>query len=251
MKISVAMTCYNCEPFLYVALGSIIKQSYEDWEIIFIDDHSTDGSLAVAAEFRKHFPEKMKVIGRMKNGGYGAALKDAFDYSNGKLVAIVDADDAITPYAFEKMVEAHKRYPEAAVVYSKSYWCNSNLTPYKEGPSSPIPEGKSLLWCLDGGSKTGRVSHLKVIKRKFYDLTDGVNPTLRKRVDKDLALKLEEVGDLVFIPDILYRYRDHKDNLTNLYHRMTKEEQEKILKKSRQTIEDAKIRRRNGKEIQR
>lgn len=252
IKISVAMTCFNCRPYLVDAFYSVASQTYKNFELIFVDDVSADGSFETARKIKKSLPEiadKIKIYRRKENGGYGPCLRDAFDYSTGDLIAIVDADDAIAPDALEIMVKAHRKYPQASVVYSRSYWCDSLLNPCKMGPSSKIPNGKTLLDCLDGGPKEGRVSHLKVIKKSHYDklkykagyLMDGT--PLRKRVDKDLALKCEEVGELVFIPDILYLYRDRQGNLTNEYHRMTKEEKEKILKVSRQSIEDAYIRR--------
>jgi glycosyltransferase involved in cell wall biosynthesis len=229
---------------------SVLQQDYPHWEIIFVDDASTDGSYESAIKWAKNWEghhllkgKNIYIHRREENGGYGPCLRDAFKYATGDLVAIVDADDAIKSIALSTMVAEFEKHPEASVVYSRSYWCNGVLSPYKLGPSQPLPYKKNgerytLLECLDGGPKQGRVSHLKVVSKKHYDMTEGVG-NLRKRIDKDLMLKMEEVGELVYIPDILYFYRDHPSNLTNLYHRMNKEEQEKILKASRKTIEDA------------
>jgi len=242
MKIDVAMTCYDCKPWLDEAIGSVAGNSYEDWVIYFVDDASTDGSFEWAFRWQAELGEKFVPVRRFVNGGYGPCLKDAIEIGSGELVAIVDADDAIEPHALARMVEEHERNPEAAVVYSRSWWCNQFLTPYKYGPSGPIPEGMTLLDCLDGGPKSGRVSHLKVLKRKFYEMTEGVG-NLRKRIDKDLMLKMEEVGKLVFIPDVLYFYRDRPGNLTNLYFKMPEEERERIAEQSRKILENAKKRR--------
>lgn len=249
MKVSVAMTCYNCSPYLGEAIYSVVEQRYKNWELVFVDDASTDASYELAGRNMEMWidhgldPKRVRLYRRKVNGGYGPCLRDAFEYSTGDLVAIVDADDAIVPDALEIMVREFKKHPEASVIYSRSYWCNSQLKPYKLGPSNPLPfkesgERYTLLECLDGGPKEGRVSHLKVVRKSMYDLTEGVG-NLRKRIDKDLMLKMEEVGELVYIDPILYYYRDHDTNLTNLYHRMSKEEQDKILKASRKTIEDA------------
>ena len=54
-----------------------------------------------------------------------------------------------------------------------------------------------------------------MIKKKYYNMTDGVNPKLKKCVDKDLVLRLEEVGDLVYVDADLLYYRSNPNNLTN------------------------------------
>jgi len=252
-NIDIAMTCYNCAPFIPEAIQSILNQSYSNWTIYFVDDASEDNSLDVAVAYKNLLgddwyreeglsPSQIILIKRQVNGGYGPALKTAIEAGNGDLIAIVDADDAIVSDALERMVQEHRKNPKAAVVYSRSFWCDANMHPYKYGPSGPIPKGHTLLDCLDGGPKTGRVSHLKVLKRRFYEMTAGVGD-LRKRIDKDLMLKMEEVGDLVFIPDVLYYYRDHPRNLTNLYFKMDKEDRRMISEQSRKILINAKKRR--------
>ena len=68
-----------------------------------------------------------------------------------------------------------------------------------------------------------RISHFKVFKRSFYDKTPGVNRNLRQTVDKDLVLKLEEVGKLIHVDQELYLYRQRRDNLTKSIGKKNKE----------------------------
>lgn len=247
IKISVAMTCFNCRPYLVDAFYSVASQTYKNFELIFVDDVSADGSFETARKIKKSLPEiadKIKIYRRKENGGYGPCLRDAFDYSTGDLVAIVDADDAIAPDALEIMVKAHRKYPQASVVYSRSYWCDSLLNPCKMGPSSKIPNGKTLLDCFLQKIKTGRISHLKTFKKKFYDLLPYVEiSNMRKRVDKTLMIQLEELGPVIFIPDILYWYRDHSSNLTNRYFKLSKEERKKLDEQWENVLKKAKKRR--------
>lgn len=231
-KFSIAMTCYNCEKFIKTAISSVLIQTYTNWELVIVDDCSIDNSYKIALEAKKIFYDKdIKVFRRTKNGGYGPCLKDAIEHSSGEIIAIVDADDSIDSEALKIMNEQWNKYPDYAVIYSSSYWCNNNLVPVKKGPSGSIPEGKTLLDCLIHGPKTGRISHLKTFRKLCYDELEYVEiDNLRKRVDKALMIQLEERGKVKYIPDILYFYRDHNSNLTNKYFKLQKEEKDNLDK---------------------
>jgi len=240
LKISVAMTCFNAERFIKKAIKSIVRQTYKNWEIIIVDDVSTDKSINVINKTIKlyNIEKKVKFFQHKKNYGYGKTLKDAIEKGNGELVAIVDSDDALaSSKAFKIMVQEHIKHPEASLVYSNYYKCTANLKPCHLGPSKQIPEGRSYL------NTKIRISHLKVFKRLAYNKTVGLNPKLKKSVDKDLVLKLEEKGSLVFVNKPLYYYRTHNDNLTRKMHTMPKSYRDWVNQMRKNIYEEAKKRR--------
>jgi hypothetical protein len=167
-------------------------------------------------------------------------------------VAVIDSDDALAgKYAFGRMVEAHSAHPEASLCYSTYYFCRNKLSTRFIKDVIPIPAGQTYLNTLLNPGTRGngkglyyRVSHLKVFKRACYDKTEGLMRGLRKAVDRDLVLKLEEVGQLIFINEPLYIHRKHDGNITNLWGEMSPAERADIVAAKEQVIRSAQLRRR-------
>jgi len=242
--ISIAMTTYNTSQYVEAAINSVAIQSYPYWELIIIDDASTDDTIDVVKKCLKknNIEERTKIIIHDKNYGYGRSLKDSIENGIGDLIAIVDSDDALSePYSLDIMAKAHLKNPDVALCYSTYYTCTTKLMKRKNKIKSitPIPKGVSYL----GNMKKYRVSHLKVIKRRFYNMTDGVNPTLFRSVDKDLTLKLEEVGKLLYIPKPLYIYRKRSGCLTSSFKRRPSSYKKKVRSDKINFIREARKRR--------
>ncbi len=213
MKISVAMACYNSAAYIEDAIKSIVDQTHSDWHLSIVDDGSTDSSLAVMKKCIKRFKikNKVKITKHSENFGYGRTLRDAIAQSSGELVAIVDSDDALADKdTFKIVIEVHTKHPKASMTYSNYTHCNKELEDKRNCPTIQI-EGNYLDSLSFSGSI--RISHLKVFKRKLYDMTEGVNPNIRRTVDKDIVLKLEEVGKLIHIDKSLYYFRNHPQQL--------------------------------------
>lgn len=209
--ISIVTSCYNSENYIAEAIKSVKDQSYENWEMIIVDDFSIDKSLKIIRKASERFgiSQKIKVIRHDKNYGCGTSLNDAIANSSGELIAILDSDDALySRDALKLMVEMHIKYPDASLVYSDYWECDKNLKKHTRYKTRQITDGETYL-----GTKI-RISHFKVFKKSLYDKTIGVNRNLRQTVDKDLVLKLEEVGKMIHIPQELYLYRQRGDNLT-------------------------------------
>ena len=106
-KISLIMPVYNAEKYLAEALESVFRQTFKDYEVICVDDGSTDNSLKILQEFAsKH--ENMTVI-TQENKRVSAARNAGFNVSKGEYVQFMDADDVLRDNAFEL---AYKRISE-------------------------------------------------------------------------------------------------------------------------------------------
>jgi len=206
--ISVATTCYNQANYVEDAIKSVVSQAYTNWELVIVNDCSTDKSLKVINQCIEKYKikKKVRIINNKKNVGYGYSLGRAITSSAGEFVAILDSDDALaSEESLGISVKVHLEHPEVALTYSNYWVCRKNLTRKK------IYKTKQIDNFLKQG---GRIGHLKVIKRKFYDMTEGIDPKLKQTVDKDLVLKIEEVGKLFYIDSELYYYRHHGNNLS-------------------------------------
>lgn len=96
--ISVVIPVYNVEKYLHECIDSVLKQTYPNYEIILVDDGSTDSSGKICDEYA----DKAKVI-HQKNAGLSAARNAGFDASKGKYVYFLDSDDYILPETLEKV----------------------------------------------------------------------------------------------------------------------------------------------------
>lgn len=249
--VSIVTASYNTEKYLEDYLKSILKQTYKKWEIVFVDDASSDKSIEVFKKLviRNGIVGKVRMFRHVKQYGYGCALYHTIQESKGELVAIIDSDDALDgDNALELMVNKHKEFPGASLVYSNYRECREDLSPYKNICCTTLKPGQSVLGKYSNGKYHGSdvvISHLKVFKKSFYDMTEGVNLRLKKAVDRDIVLKLEEVGDFVHIDDFLYLHRIHNTSISSAYRNKPREYKIEIMKMKMQMYEDAHKRRIN------
>lgn len=95
--ISVILANYNGEDFLQEAIQSIIDQTFNDYELIIVDDGSTDNSKNIIEKFASQFPKKIKVLFQLKNTGQGESFNRGFSESKGDLICFMDSDDVWFP----------------------------------------------------------------------------------------------------------------------------------------------------------
>ena len=98
--ISVIIPVYNVEDYLHVCLNSVLNQSYEDLEIICVDDVSTDSSLEILEYFAKK-DSRIKILKNDHNGGCGFSRNQGLEVAKGKYVSFLDADDWFSPDTLE------------------------------------------------------------------------------------------------------------------------------------------------------
>jgi len=100
-KISVIIPVYNLEKYISRCLDSILKQNFDDIEIILVNDGSRDKSLQILKEYEKKYPKLIKVINK-KNGGQGSARNEGIKAASGKYINFVDGDDWLEPETYSK-----------------------------------------------------------------------------------------------------------------------------------------------------
>lgn len=193
------MANYNNGSYVREAIRSVIAQTLSDWELIVVDDASTDNSVEVINAFSSD--KRIKLIKLRRNEGYGKALRTAIGKASRPILGILDSDDALRTDALSIMVKAHAT-SDAGLIYSQFTVCDNHLCEVEKGFCRPLPKGVKYLDVM------GLVSHFKTFKRSAYDRTDGFTAR-RRTVDKDLVLKLEEVSTLKFVRKDLYLYRVH------------------------------------------
>lgn len=96
-KISVIIPVYNVEKYLRRCLLSVFTQSYEDFEVICVDDAGVDGSFEILEEFEQRYPDKMHIISNEVNAGPGKSRDKALANAKGEYICYIDADDYVLP----------------------------------------------------------------------------------------------------------------------------------------------------------
>ena len=199
---SVLIANYNTGNYLMEAIESVRKQTYSYWEIVLVDDGSTDNSFELYLELEKD--PRIRVFCNEENKGCGFTKRRCLAEAKGELCGFLDADDCLAENALELMVKAHQTHPECSLIYSQMYYVDPQLKiiAVSEHQRALLP-GETFLTCHG----IGVISHFVTFKKACYNKTEGMDESLRIAEDVDLYFKLEEVGETLFLPMPLYYYR--------------------------------------------
>ncbi|MDR1327690.1 MAG: glycosyltransferase [Heliobacteriaceae bacterium] len=115
MKISVITASYNYEQYIGETIESVLNQTYTDWEMIIVDDGSTDGSVEVIKSYND---PRIKLIENGQNKGLKETLLTGIAQASGEWAAFLESDDLWTPDYLEKKVAIAKKYPKAALIFN-------------------------------------------------------------------------------------------------------------------------------------
>ncbi len=207
---SVLIANYNDGRYISEAIESVMAQTYTNWEIIIVDDGSSDNSMSVINGLND---PRIHVYQNDMNRGCGYTKRRCIELAHGEICGFVDADDCIAENALETMVDAHVKNPACSLIYSQFYYSNEKLNIISVSEHQcAIPDGESFLTC----KKLGAISAFATFKKEFYNKTEGIEASLRMAEDIDLYFKLEEVGKTLFLPLPLYYYRTNTGNNTSL-----------------------------------
>jgi glycosyltransferase involved in cell wall biosynthesis len=122
--VSIVTPCWNAEAFLGEAVESVIAQTYPNWEMIIVDDGSSDGSLAIAQHYAGR-EQRIRVLRHEGGGNLGKAASRnlGIERAQGRFLAFLDADDVYLPGKLARQVPIAQAHPEVALVYGPTrYW---------------------------------------------------------------------------------------------------------------------------------
>ena len=102
IKVSVCIPVYNMEKYIEDCIKSLVNQTLKEIELIFVNDGSTDNSLNILNEYKKQYPDIIKVISQ-ENKGLGGARNKGLELASGEYIGFVDADDFVEPNMYERL----------------------------------------------------------------------------------------------------------------------------------------------------
>lgn len=209
MKFSVLIAHYNNSLFFKDCFDSLLKQSYQDWEAIILDDGSEMNEKKavknlVKGDTRFHFYENDK------NYGVGFTKAKLIELAKGKICGFVDPDDAILPTAIEKAVYFFKKDPKIVLTYSRFMTCDENLKPVTPFKSAMQVPNNDLFFF----NYPVQIAHFVCFRKSIYDTGEKMDTSKKIAEDQDLYLKMYEKGKVKFIDETNYLYRTHSSGIS-------------------------------------
>lgn len=197
--VSVVITSFRKAKFIEDAIQSIVDQTYQNWELIIVDDGSPDNSLSLSLGFKRSLGDKLKVLTK-KNEGAAAARNSGFRFAKGDLFLTLDGDDLINNVYLEKAIDTLRKNPEADLVYpnTKAFGLVE-----KDAPAGPFKLPDLLI-------KTDLVPVTCLFTRELFYRVGGYWSSLPAFEDWEFwieCLKLKAIG--VHSPESLLLYRHH------------------------------------------
>lgn len=205
------MNCYNGEEFLREAIESVYKQTFQDWEIVFWNNASTDSSKEIACSF----DSKVCYYEASAKTSLGEARVNAISRANGKNITFLDCDDLWHSNKLERQALMLIKHPDCGFLYSKCNKINKKgenigLLPYFSKHLPTIDIFEELL-------KSNFVPFVSVvIPMDKYQSVGGFSSNYKNSMDYDLFLRLSYQYPVYVDNEILCSYRFHENNLSNV-----------------------------------
>jgi tetratricopeptide (TPR) repeat protein len=197
--VSVIIPNYNHARYLGDAIRSVLEQDYRNFEIIVVDDGSTDDSREVAGRFG----DAVRYI-YQKNAGLSAARNTGIRASKGSLIGLLDADDMYEPGYLSALVAALTSNPDADGVYCGYRFVDQENSPLPQVENRPVPSDELHEALLDGNFF---VPESIFLRRYIYDDVGPFDETLRACEDWDVWLRVTKKFRIVHASQILTRHR--------------------------------------------
>jgi glycosyltransferase involved in cell wall biosynthesis len=232
MKISVIIPCYNSQLYVGECIESVINQTYENFEIICINDGSIDNTLNELNKYKSLYPEKIKII-TTTNIGASAARNLGLIYSTGEIIQFLDSDDILINNKFETQIKGFDSL-ETEMVVSDWEKKDFSLTETKETIFLSEITENPLETAITKIIITGNPLYRKGIIEKVGGYTDN----LKSSQDWDFHIKLILNGiNLEYISGVLFLHRAVKESVSSDWNKVIKSACEVIINRKNEISE--------------
>jgi glycosyltransferase involved in cell wall biosynthesis len=231
--ISVVIPSYNHELFIEKCLSSVLNQTYQNLEIIVIDDGSKDNSCQIIKEIAEANPRKVKFF-QQTNVGLIGTLNKSIDLIHGEYVSFLASDDFWLPEKIAKEYAAIMKHPKSAFVFSdcffayKDYFSDCRYSSYKKRLKK-IPVGIPLQ-LYDQLLIENIIITTTVLINTFFLRQVGQFDGKLAFEDFDMWIRLSKMGPIIYIDEPLAYYRLHDSNFSKQNQKMIKGSKETLLK---------------------
>lgn len=217
--VSVVVPCFNYARYVGETLRSILAQDYPNFELIVVDDGSTDDSVQVIQQVLSNVPADSLVrrveFVRQANQGVSAALNTALEYSRGEFIATFDADDLMPLGRLKLQIDYLRKQPLVGCLGGEAVRID------EQGQLLPRKNKKKQLSRYDFSQALERTlvvgGGIAVLRREAIDKAGGYDPDIKIQ-DFQITLRVAKAGFYVdVLPDVVTYYRKHAESLSKNY----------------------------------
>lgn len=205
--VSVLMTVYNREKYIGEAIQSVMNSTYQNWELIVVDDRSRDDSVAIAKSFEEK-DERIKVYINDVNLGDYPNRNKAASYAKGKYLKYVDADDMIYPYGLEQLVFYMEQFPESGYGLCSLEQDKAQIYPFL------LSQEQAYKRHYFGQQVFHKAPLSAIIKKEAFEAV-GKFTGKQHLGDFELWHLLSQKYPVVLMPHGIVWYREHDDQQMN------------------------------------
>jgi len=215
--ISIVVPIYNSSPFLQKCLDSIMAQTYTQFEVILIDDGSTDNSRSICEAYQDN--DTRVVIHSKPNAGVSSARNLGLKYSRGEFVCFVDSDDVIAPTYLEHLLMSNTKLSEKGLVFHR--YINNSLSIHNDRFSETLLEGRDIVFSFNElnlmkySGPYAKLFNLDVIRKYSLEFPIGIH------MGEDFYFLLSYLSKVnqVLISDVCdYEVIQHPGSLSQCFH---------------------------------
>lgn len=204
--VSVVIPTYNRAHLLSEALDSVFAQTYKDYEVILIDDGSSDGTEAL---IQKQYAGRLRYV-KQKNAGISGARNRGIALAAGKYIAFLDSDDRWLPEKLGKQFSYMEAHPKTGLLCTK-------LARYEiggDGKNEICPAGfpKHFSELLEGPNFIPTTTTM--VRKECFEKVGVFDPNLPVAEDWDLWIRIGKVYEMHCLEDVLAEHRDHPQKTT-------------------------------------
>ncbi|MTI63759.1 glycosyltransferase [Methylophaga sp.] len=209
--VSVCIPSYNYEKYIGEAIDSVLRQTYPNWEIIVVDDASSDNSPALLEAYQRQYPDRFRFVASEVNRGIGNTLNHCISLAKGDYIAYLGADDRMLAERLQVQVDFLEQHQTVGAVCSDVHAID------KDGQRVPVslpfstPVFDIRLQLLQGNFLNAPSA---LVRKQVFDDIGLISPVLQYVQDFDHWLRLLERYELVRLDDKLTEYRVHGGNLS-------------------------------------
>lgn len=196
---------YDAERFIGAALDSVLAQTFRDFEVLVVDDGSSDRTDEVVGRYGA----RVRYV-RQPNGGVSAARNRGVDESTGRLLTFLDADDTWLPYKLERQVAFARLRRDYGAVFARYTVVDASLAPIAE-PVAPVGELDAARLLVDGNLVFVSTA---MVRRDVFHHIGGFDPELSQCADWDLWVRVGAVSKIGFQDEVVATYRQHGANMS-------------------------------------
>ena len=224
--VSVVIPFLNAEAFMQETVESVFTQTYDNWELLLVDDGSTDASTAMAQRYALHCPEKVRYLAHPghQNRGTSASRNLGSTHAQGKYVALLDADDVWLPEKLQRQVAILQSHPEAGITYGPYQgwysWTGEAEDSQRDfiqplyAPGNTLVKPPTLLSLFLRQQNAVPIPSAVLVKRDVIERIGGWEEAFRDLYDDQAFYAKVCLEVPVFVESKCYcKYRQHLDSL--------------------------------------